>query len=87
MSFLTDRMKNKNTIYKTELYEIRNQKENILFNKFKNAHNDTLYIDTLGEQKHELMLTRSPSKISHKTIQPNQSVPVLKNTLSPSNLL
>jgi molybdopterin/thiamine biosynthesis adenylyltransferase len=69
-------MINKNIIYKPEIFEIETKDEYILFKKFKSIHKDVSYIDTLGEQKHELMLVRNPSLLSHNTFDPNQTIPV-----------
>ncbi len=67
------------TIYKPELFDLTTEIGVTLFNEFKNTHKDTIYIDTLGEQKHELTLVRNPLMISHNTLDPNQSAPIHEN--------
>ena len=67
------------TIYKPEIYRISNKSEYSLFQTFKDTHKDVIYVDTLGEQKHELMIVRNPSLISHNSLNPGQNVPTEEN--------
>jgi molybdopterin/thiamine biosynthesis adenylyltransferase len=67
-------MENKKIIFKPEIFKIVNKSEYDLFSIFKNEHKDVIYIDTLDEQKHELMLVRDPSIISHDVINSNQKI-------------
>lgn len=72
-------MKTKNTIHKPELFMVETQVGLDLFNKFKNTYRDVIFLDTLGEQKHELVLVRNPSLITHKDINSNQVTSVKDN--------
>ena len=65
-------MKNKK-IYKPEIFDLSKKTSRVLFEKFRRNKKDTMYIDTLGEQKHELSLIRKPSLITHKSLDPNQT--------------
>ncbi len=65
--------------YKPELFNLNDKKEFELFEKFKKVHKDLVYVDTLGEQKHELMLVRDPSIISHNSLDPRNTVDVADN--------
>ncbi|MFA6000138.1 MAG: ThiF family adenylyltransferase [Candidatus Paceibacterota bacterium] len=58
---------------------MNNQDEYSLFQTFKDTHKDVTYINTLGEQKHELMLVRDPSLISHDALGSGQNIPTEEN--------
>ncbi len=72
-------MRNMATTYKTEMFDVSNEAEKVLFDDFKETQKDILYIDTLGEQKHELSLVRNPLLISHNSLSADQTAPVSEN--------
>lgn len=72
-------MENKNTIYRPELFDISTLFGAENFEQFKTSHKDIVYIDTLGEQKHELNVVRDPSLTTHHSISGNQTLSVFEN--------
>jgi len=57
--------------------EIESEREEFIDFKTKNA--DVFYLDTLGEQKHELNLVKNPSLITHGSLDYNNTLAVLEN--------
>ena len=53
------------------LFDLTTETGYASFAQFQKDHTDVYYIDTLGEQVHELNLVRDPRKISHGALDPN----------------
>src|SRR5438105_3542488 len=61
------------------IFHLKNNDEYLNFVDFRAKNPDVVYIDTLGEQLHELNLVRDPKLISHGALQAQTAIEVTEN--------